>query len=82
MNVECTDTSFKHCILTKDRNSLSDARGVVLFRTRQNLKHLLHAQEAIKGKVYAGVLGANSTCDAGVNAAVVSQVEIDDELHD
>jgi hypothetical protein len=73
MDVECTAKPFKHCILTKDRNRLSDGIGVIMFRSGQNLKHLHHAREAIKGKVYAGVLGTDSTCDAGVNAATVSQ---------
>ncbi len=82
MDVECTAKLFKHCILTKDRNRLSDQTGVILFRSGQNLKHLHHAREAIKGKVYAGVLGTDSTHDAGVNAATVSQAEVDDEILD
>jgi hypothetical protein len=32
--------------------------------------------------MYAGVLGTDSTHDTGVNAAVVSQAEIDDEILD
>jgi hypothetical protein len=48
----------------------------------KNLKHLHHAREAIKGKVYAGVLGTDSTRDAGVNVAVVSQAEIDGDILD
>ena len=57
MDVEHTVKPFKHCILTKDRNRLSDAKGVVMFRAGQNLKHLHHARNTIKGKVYAGVNG-------------------------
>jgi hypothetical protein len=69
-------------ILTKDRISLSDAREVVLFKAGQNLNYLHHAYKDIKGKVYAGVLGADSTHDVGVNAAMVSQNEVDDEMLD
>jgi hypothetical protein len=80
-DVECTANPLKHCILTNDRISLSDARGIVLFTAGQNLKHLHHACKAIKGKVYAGGLGADSTCDASGNVAAVSQDEGDDEVH-
>ncbi len=55
MDVERMAKPFKHSILTKDRNALSDEKGIVLFRARQNLKHLHHAPKAIKGKVYGGV---------------------------
>jgi hypothetical protein len=57
MDVERTAKPFKHCILTKDRNTLSEEKGIVLFRAGQNLKHLYHARNTIKGKVYAGVNG-------------------------
>jgi hypothetical protein len=73
---------FRHFILTKDRHSVSDARVIVLFRAGQNHKHLHHAHKAFKGKVYARVLGADSTCDTGVNAATVSQDEVDGEMLD
>ncbi len=79
MDVERTEKPFKHCILTKDRNRLSDWTGTIMFRSGQNLKHLHHAREALKGK---GVLGTDSTCDARVNAAAVSQAEDDDETLD
>jgi hypothetical protein len=82
MNVEHTAKPFKHCILTKDRNRLSDAKGVVMFRAGQNLKHLHHARTAIKGKVYAGAVGTDSTHDEVVNADTVSQAEVDDESLD
>ncbi len=52
---------FKHCILTKDRNALSNEKGIVLFRAGQNLKHLHDAHEDLKGKVYGGVV--NCDCD-------------------
>ncbi len=55
MDVERMAKPFKHSILTKDRNALSDEKGIVLFRAGQNLKHLHHACKAIKGKVYGGV---------------------------
>jgi hypothetical protein len=82
MDVKRTAKPFKHCIPTKDRNRLSGGTGVIMFRSGQNLKHLHHAREAIKGKVYTGVLGSDSTRDAGVNAAAVSQAEVDDEILD
>ncbi len=82
MDAEHTAKPFKHCILTKDRNRLSDAKGVVMFRAGQNLKHLYHAHTAIKGKVYAGVVGTDSTHDEGVNADTVSQAEVNDEILD
>ena len=75
MDVKRTDKLFKHCMLSKDKNRLSDEKGIVMYRAGQNLKHLHHAWETIKGKVYAGVLGTDSTHDAGVNAATVSQAE-------
>jgi hypothetical protein len=53
-----------------------------MFWSGQNLKHLHHAREAIKGKVYAGVLSTDSTHDAGVNADAVSQAEVYDEILD
>jgi hypothetical protein len=82
MDVERTAKPFKHCMLSKDRNRLFDEKGIVMFRAGQNLKHLHHARESIKGKVYAGVLGLDSTHDAGVNAAAVSQAEVNDEMVD
>jgi hypothetical protein len=82
MDVEHTAKPFKHNMLSKDRNELSDEKGIVIFRAGQNLKHLHHAREPIKGEVYAGVLGMDSIHDAGVNAAVVSLAEVDDEIVD
>jgi hypothetical protein len=32
MDVECMAKPFKHSILTKDRNALSNEKGIVLFR--------------------------------------------------
>jgi hypothetical protein len=82
MVMECMAKPFKHCILTRDRNSLSDAKRVVMFRSGQNLKHLHHAHTAVKGKLYAGGLVTDSTLDAGMNAATFSQAEVDDEILD
>jgi hypothetical protein len=48
MDVERTAKPFKHCMLSKDRNKLSDEKGIVMFRAGQNLKHLHHAWESIK----------------------------------
>ncbi len=53
-----------------------------MFRAGQNLKHLHHAHTAIKGKVYARVVGTDSTHDEGVNADTASQAEVDDEILD
>ena len=61
MDVECLTKLFKDYILTKDRNAVSNEKGIVLFRAEQNLKHLNHAHKVIKGKVYGGVI--NSDCD-------------------
>ncbi len=71
-----------HVSLRHNGLSVVRIRGssVSMFRSGQNLKHLHHAREAIKGKVYAGVLGTDSTCDAGVNVAAVSQAEVNDEI--
>ncbi len=53
-----------------------------MFRAGQNLKHLHHTHPAIKGKVYAGVVGTDYTHDEVVNAAMVSQADVDDEILD
>ncbi len=50
MDVEHMAKPFKHCILTKDRNALSNEKGMALFRAGQNLKHLHHACKVIKRK--------------------------------
>jgi hypothetical protein len=41
MDVKCMAKLFKHRILTKDRNALSNEMGFVLFRAGKNLKHLI-----------------------------------------
>ncbi len=82
MDVECTYKPFKHCMLSKERNRLSDENGIVMFRAGQNLKHLHHAWESIKGKVNTGDLGMDSTHDVDVNTAAVSQAEVYNEFLD
>ena len=44
MNIECVAKPFKHNVLRKDMNRLSDEKGNVLFRCAQNLKHLMKAK--------------------------------------
>ncbi len=61
MDVECLTKLFKDYILTKDRNAVSNEKGIVLFRAGHNLKHLHRVRKAIKGKVNGGVI--NSDCD-------------------
>ena len=64
MDVERVAKPIKHMILTKQRNSLEDDRGVVLFRAQQNLKHLMNARLALKGKVHENLLRhAAGVCD-------------------
>jgi hypothetical protein len=50
MDVERMAKLFKHCILTKDRNALSNEKGIVLFRAGKILMHLHDAHKVIKGK--------------------------------
>jgi hypothetical protein len=51
MDVECMAKPFKHSILTKDRNALSNEKGIVLFRAGQNLKHLHHARNLCRPNI-------------------------------
>ena len=60
MDVERATKPFKHLILQKHRNSLPDAKGVKLFRSQQNLKHLQAARQVLKSKVYDGVVSRDS----------------------
>ena len=46
---------FKHNILRKERNRLSDENGRILFRAAQNLRYLMKAKMALKGKIYDGL---------------------------
>ena len=71
MDVEHTAKPFKHSVLTKDRNSLSNEKGIILFRAGQNLNHLHNACQVLKGNSYAGVIGGDA--DGGMN-------EVCDEL--
>jgi hypothetical protein len=53
MDMECMAKPFKHSILTKDRNALSNEKGIVLFRAGQILKHL-HIEESTVTVIYLG----------------------------
>ena len=63
MDVERAAKPFKHLILRKDHNLLSDAKGVKLFRCQQNLKHLQVAHKVLKSKVYDGVVSRDPAHD-------------------
>jgi hypothetical protein len=52
MDVECMAKPFKRFILTKDRNALSNEKGIVLSKAGQNLKHLHYVCKVVKGKVF------------------------------
>ena len=52
IDVERVAKPFKHHLLRKDRNRLSDGKGVVLFRASQNLRHLMKAKQELKGKLH------------------------------
>ena len=79
MDVERTAKPFKHCILTKERNRLTDESGVVLFRAGQNLKHLHHARIAIKGKAYAGVNGGTGEVCGGGGKLSDGSIDVDSD---
>jgi len=51
MDVERAAKHLKTGILTKERNSLSDEKAVVLFRAALNLKQLMLARQTLKNKV-------------------------------
>lgn len=52
IDVERVAKPFKNNLLRKERNRLSDEKGVVLFRAAQNLKYLMKAKMELKGKLY------------------------------
>ena len=52
IDVERVAKPFKHNLLWKERNCLSDENGIVLFRSAQNLRYLMKANMALKGQVY------------------------------
>jgi hypothetical protein len=78
MYIERAAKPFKHLILRKDRNSLSDAKGVKLFRSQQNLKHLQAARQVLKSKVYDGVVSRDPL---EVLTAFRNQSRVCDLLH-
>ena len=64
MDVERVAKLITHLILTRDRNRLSDNRGIVLFRAQQNLNYLMNAYLALKDKVHDNLLKhAAGVCD-------------------
>ena len=52
IDVERVAKPFKHNILTKERNRLSDEKGNVLLRLGKNLQLLMQAKIAVKGTVF------------------------------
>ena len=56
MDVERAAKPIKNQILTRERNRLSDEKGIVLFRAQQNLKNLMDTRMALKGKVVDSLL--------------------------
>ena len=52
IDVEGVAKPFKRNLLRKERNRLSDEKGIVLFRAAQNLKYLMKAKMAVKGTMY------------------------------
>jgi hypothetical protein len=47
IDVERRIKPVKHSILTRDRNRLSDEKGVVLYRASENLNHLMRAKRIL-----------------------------------
>ena len=56
IDVERVAKPFKHNILRKKRNRLSDQKGRVLFRAAQNLRYLMKEKMEWKGKIYDGTM--------------------------
>ena len=52
IDVERVAKPFKHNILRKERNRLSDSEGIVLFRAAQNLRYLMKAKMQLKGEIH------------------------------
>ena len=51
MDVERRVKPIKYEILTKKRNRLQDPKGVALYRTSENLKHIMKAKMALGKKI-------------------------------
>ena len=58
IDVERVAKPFKHNILRKDRNRLSDEKGRILFPAAQNMRYLVKVKMTLKEKVYDGVESA------------------------
>ena len=52
IDVEWAAKPYKNRMLTKDRNCISDEKGIVLFRGGRYLKHLAKAKMELKGTVH------------------------------
>ena len=64
IDVERVVKPFKHNLLRKERNRLSDENGIVLFRPAQNLRYMMKAKMALKGHVHDGLVqGGHSGYD-------------------
>ena len=70
IDVERVAKPFKHHLLRKERNRLSDEKGVVLFRASQNLRHLMKAKQELKGKLHDA-----RAFNAGVSSNVVDLLD-------
>ena len=51
IDVERVAKPFKHNMLRKERNRLSDENGRILFRAAQNLRYLMKAKQELKGQI-------------------------------
>ena len=51
MDVERTVKPVKHEIMTRNRNRLSDPKGVALFRAKVNLKHIMDAKQRLGKRI-------------------------------
>jgi len=51
MDVERTVKPVKHEIMTRNRNRLSDPKGVALFRAKVNLKHIMGAKQRLGKRI-------------------------------
>ena len=59
IDVERAAKPYKNSMITRDRNRLSDEKGIVLFRGGRNLKHLAKAKMELKGTVHDALNNRN-----------------------